>query len=118
TVHEELSDSPESYYAHKIDSSTIHEPNSDKVMEIRDSNGPLDAEIPTKEIAETSDHRGWNSDNSTNNDLAIAREENHRLRGILEMAESSIFELKSEVNVLHSYANEMGTETQKIAHHL
>ncbi|KAI3685409.1 hypothetical protein L6452_34651 [Arctium lappa] len=127
-IHEEFSDSPvrcdgssntsETYYADKIDSSSIHEPNSHTSMASGDLNGPPHGRILATEKAERSDHQGWSSDYSMNNDLAIAHEENHRLRGILEMAESSIFELKLELSALHSYANEMGTETQKIAHHL
>lgn len=55
------------------------------------------------------------SEYSVDNDLAIAYEENHRLRGSLEVAESSVSELKMELSVLQSHANEMGTETQKLA---
>ena len=42
------------------------------------------------------------------NDLAIAYEENNRLRGSLEVAESSIIELKLEVSSLQSHADEIG----------
>lgn len=63
-------------------------------------------------------NQGWNSDYSTENNLAIAHEENHRLRGSLEMAEASISELKLELIALHTHANEMGMETQSIAQHL
>ena len=52
------------------------------------------------------------------NDLAIAYEENNRLRGSLEVAESSIIELKLEVSSLQSHADEIGVETQKFAKQL
>ncbi|PWA93371.1 EEIG1/EHBP1 N-terminal domain-containing protein [Artemisia annua] len=57
-------------------------------------------------------------DYSTNNDLVIAHEENRKLRGSLETAESFIIELKQELNTLHSHANELGMETQRITQHL
>ncbi|XP_024971843.1 putative WEB family protein At1g65010, chloroplastic [Cynara cardunculus var. scolymus] len=112
------SNTSETYYADKIDPSSIHEPNSLRSMASGDLNEPPHGQGLPIEKAERSDLQEWSSDYSMNNDLAIAHEENHRLRGILEMAESSIFELKMELSALHSYANEMGIETQKIAQHL
>ncbi|KAI7745253.1 hypothetical protein M8C21_018094, partial [Ambrosia artemisiifolia] len=52
------------------------------------------------------------------NDVAVVYEENHRLRASLAAAESSISELKQELTALQTHANEMGTETQKIAQEL
>ncbi|XP_076932416.1 uncharacterized protein LOC143597937, partial [Bidens hawaiensis] len=57
-----------------------------------------------------------NTDYSSN--LVIALEENQRLRNNLQMAESFIFDLKQELNVLHNHANGMNIETQKITQHL
>ncbi|KAK9073006.1 hypothetical protein SSX86_007328 [Deinandra increscens subsp. villosa] len=88
------------YNADKHDSSGIHES--------RDLNGPVHSQIPSTEKA----------DYSKDNNLAIALEENRRLRGSVEMAESFISELKQELNTLHNQANEMNMETQKIAQHL
>ncbi|GJR66697.1 reverse transcriptase domain-containing protein [Tanacetum coccineum] len=51
-------------------------------------------------------------------DLAIDFEENHRLRGSLEVAESSITELKMVLSLLQSHANEMGNKTQKFSQEL
>ncbi|KAJ0604794.1 putative NT-type C2 domain-containing protein [Helianthus annuus] len=107
-MHEEFSDTPvngqcnnsESYNAAKNDSSGI--PIS------RALNGPVHSQTRSTE----------NADYSKDNKLAIALEENHRLRGSLETAESFVFELKQEVNTLHHQANEMNMETQKIAQHL
>ncbi|GJW91405.1 EEIG1/EHBP1 N-terminal domain-containing protein [Tanacetum coccineum] len=51
-------------------------------------------------------------------DVAIDFEDNHRLRGSLEAAELSITELKMELSLLQSHANEMGNETQKFSQEL
>lgn len=61
---------------------------------------------------------GWVSNYSADNDLAIAHEENNRLRGCLEMAESSIHELKLEVTSLQTHADEIGIEAQNFAQKL
>nr|GFA66693.1 EEIG1/EHBP1 N-terminal domain-containing protein [Tanacetum cinerariifolium] len=50
--------------------------------------------------------------------VAIDFEENHRLRGSLEAVESSIIELKMELSLLQSHANEIGNETQKFSQEL
>ncbi|XP_076947912.1 uncharacterized protein LOC143619989 [Bidens hawaiensis] len=52
------------------------------------------------------------------NDVTIVYEENNRLRASLAAAESSISELKQELTALQTHANEMGTETQKLAQEL
>ncbi|KAI7996580.1 hypothetical protein LOK49_LG10G02344 [Camellia lanceoleosa] len=57
-------------------------------------------------------------DYSMDNDLSIAYEENSRLRASLEVAESSIVELKLEVSSLQSHADEIGIETQRFAQQL
>ncbi|GKC76925.1 hypothetical protein Tco_1127699 [Tanacetum coccineum] len=51
-------------------------------------------------------------------DVAIDFEDNHRLKGSLEAAELSITELKMELSLLQSHANEMGSETQKFSQEL
>ncbi|XP_076890810.1 uncharacterized protein LOC143542019 isoform X2 [Bidens hawaiensis] len=52
------------------------------------------------------------------NDVAIIYEENNQLRASLLATESSISELKQELAALQTHANEMGTETQKLAQEL
>ncbi|XP_047978292.1 myosin-10-like [Salvia hispanica] len=52
------------------------------------------------------------------NELAMACLENSRLRGSLESAESSLFNLKLEVSSLQGVADELGAETQKLSHEL
>ncbi|KAL3844755.1 hypothetical protein ACJIZ3_002158 [Penstemon smallii] len=51
-----------------------------------------------------------------NNELAVAYEENNRLRVSLELAESSFYNLKLEVTSLENIADQLGTETQKFSH--
>ncbi|KAK3028843.1 hypothetical protein RJ639_037687 [Escallonia herrerae] len=107
-----------SLYAEKHDASSTHEIDSLKSTVSGDLNGLTLCQSPRAEKGDPSDHRGWSSDYSMDNDLAIAYEENSRLRGTLEVAESSIFELKLEVSSLQSHADEIGTETQKFAYQL
>ncbi|KAK2999473.1 hypothetical protein RJ639_023412 [Escallonia herrerae] len=107
-----------SLYAEKHDASSTHEIDSLKSTVSGDLNGLTHCQSPQAEKGDPSDHRGWSSDYSMDNDLAIAYEENSRLRATLEVAESSIFELKLEVSSLQSHADEIGAETQKFAYQL
>ncbi|KAL1547051.1 myosin-10-like [Salvia divinorum] len=52
------------------------------------------------------------------NELAMTCLENSQLRGSLELAESSLFNLKLEVSSLQVVADELGAETQKLSHEL
>ncbi|CAA3002086.1 Double-stranded RNA-binding protein 6 [Olea europaea subsp. europaea] len=52
--------------------------------------------------------RRWSLDYSMDNELAMACEENNGLSEGLELAESSISELKMEVSSLQSLADELG----------
>ncbi|KAJ0987382.1 hypothetical protein J5N97_005738 [Dioscorea zingiberensis] len=61
---------------------------------------------------------GWSPDYSLDNDLAVAYEENNRLRVRLEAAESNISRLKLEASSLHALADEFVVETQRLAHQL
>ncbi|PWA70211.1 EEIG1/EHBP1 N-terminal domain-containing protein [Artemisia annua] len=98
-IHEECSDShvtfdgssnaSESYNTHDVDSIK---------SKVSASQSP-----PTEKIRE---------------DVAFVFEENLRLRGSLDAAESSISELKMELSVLQSHANEIGSETQKFSQEL
>ncbi|KAI7978905.1 hypothetical protein LOK49_Contig649G00002, partial [Camellia lanceoleosa] len=121
-----LEDSADS--AAGFDGST-HENDSLKSTVSGDLNGLSNCQSPQIEKRDTSDHRillqrssdwvqGWSSDYSMDNDLSIAYEENSRLRASLEVAESSIVELKLEVSSLQSHADEIGIETQRFAQQL
>ncbi|GFY85792.1 hypothetical protein Acr_04g0005300 [Actinidia rufa] len=120
------SNTSESLCAEKHDTSSTHEIDSLKSMVSGDLNGLSHCQSPREEKGDTSDHRnlaqgsidsvhGWSSDYSIDNDLAIAYEENNRLRGCLELAESSILELKLEVSSLQSHADEIGIEARRLS---
>ncbi|KAM7514618.1 hypothetical protein LguiA_004201 [Lonicera macranthoides] len=126
------SSTSESIYAEKNDTSSAHEIDSLKSTVSGDLNGLSQSQSPNTEKENPSNHRnsaqgssdrvqGWaipSSDYSADNDLVIANEENSRLRESLQVAESSIFELKLELSSLQSNAEEFGVETQKFAHQL
>ncbi|KAJ9545912.1 hypothetical protein OSB04_025619 [Centaurea solstitialis] len=107
------SNTSENCYADKHDSSSAHEVDSVKSSRVSGSQMEKGDGPNHRKLAPRS-----GSDYSVDNDLAAAYEENHRLRGSLEVAESSVSELKLELSVLRSHANEMGTETQKLAQEL
>ncbi|KAF9608198.1 hypothetical protein IFM89_007820 [Coptis chinensis] len=120
---DDISNTSESLCAEKHGSST-HENESLKSTISGDLSGIPFSQSPRLEKGDPSDHRllaqgandwvhGWSSDYSVDNDLVTAYEENSRLRGSLEMAESSILELKLEISSLQSHADELGVETQK-----
>nr|GME04809.1 putative leucine-rich repeat-containing protein DDB_G0290503 isoform X1 [Ipomoea batatas] len=121
------SNASESFYAEKNDASSTQEINSVKSASFGDSNEPPNSQSPQPRQTTPSESQvvargsndsvhGWVSDCSMDNDLAIACDENNRLRGSLELAETSIFELKLEVSSLQSQANELGVEAEKFAH--
>ena len=120
------SNTSESLCAEKHDTSSTHEIDSLKSTISGDLNGLSHTQSPQTEKGDPSDQRflaqgsndwvhGWSSDYSVDNDLTIAYEENNRLRGSLEVAESSIIELKLEVSSLQSHADQIGVETLKFA---
>ncbi|XP_071923767.1 uncharacterized protein [Coffea arabica] len=122
------SNTSESVYAERHDPGSAHEIDSLKSTISGDMNGVTHCQSPHTHKLDTSDSRitiapgssdsvqGWGSDFSVDNDLATAYEENNRLRGSLEFAESSFFEFKLEVRALQSQADEIGIETQKFSH--
>ncbi|KAK9096791.1 hypothetical protein Sjap_022288 [Stephania japonica] len=116
---DDSSNTSESLYAEKHDSST-HENDSLKSAMSGDLGGQSLSLSPT-EKGDSSTHRNndwvhsWSSDYSMENELAAAAEENSRLRASLELAESSILELKLEMTTLQSHSDELGAETQKFA---
>ncbi|XWS15052.1 hypothetical protein CRYUN_Cryun35bG0061300 [Craigia yunnanensis] len=121
------SNTSESLYAEKHDTSSTHEIDSLKSTVSGDLAGL--SHSPQQENGDPSNHRflaqgtndwvhGWSSDYSGDNDLTVAYEENIRLRGCLEVAESSIQELKMEVSLLQNHASQIGAETEKFAEQL
>ncbi|XP_062025679.1 uncharacterized protein LOC133741997 [Rosa rugosa] len=120
------SNTSESLYAEKHDTSSTHEIDSLKSTTSGDLGGLSLGQSPRKEKGDHSDQRflaqgtsewahSWASDYSGDADLPNAYEENSRLRGSLEAAESSILELKQEVSSLQSQADEIGVEAQKFS---
>lgn len=117
---DDSSNTSESLYAEKHDSST-HENESLKSTTSGDLGViPLNNSHPEK--GDASDHRlstqgpndwvhGWSSDYSMDNELVTAYEENSRLKRSLDMAESSLSELKLEMSSLQRQADELGVET-------
>ncbi|XP_071709954.1 uncharacterized protein [Rutidosis leptorrhynchoides] len=114
-MHEEYSDSQvtcdggssntsENYYIDKHDLPSTREVDSVK------SSISKNQTSPTEKIN--------GSDHSMENDLTIAYEENRRLKESLEVAESSISELKLELTALQTHANGIGKETEKITQEL
>ncbi|XP_060198820.1 uncharacterized protein LOC132627474 [Lycium barbarum] len=104
------SNTSESLYAEKHDSSSAHETDSQGLQSEKGNKSDNQAMAQS-----SSSVHGWASDCSMDNELAIAYEENNRLRASLELAESSIFDLKLEVSALQSQANEFGSETEKFS---
>ncbi|KAM3305495.1 centromere-associated protein E [Capsicum chacoense] len=104
------SNTSESLYAEKHDSSSAHETDSQGLPSEKGNKSDSQAMAQN-----SSSVHGWASDCSVDNELAIAYEENNRLRASLELAESSIFELKLEVSSLQGQANELGSETEKFS---
>lgn len=120
------SNTSESLYTEKLDPSSANEIQSRKDKVSGDMNGDPNCLSSRILKGDSSDSRvmahgssdsvhGWGSDYSLDNDLAIANVENNRLRGNLELAESSIFELKLEVSSLQSQADEIRLETQNFS---
>ena len=123
------SNTSESLYAEKHEVSSIPEIDSLKSTISGDLGGLSLSQSPQPGKGDPSDNRflaqgtsdwvhGWSSDYSADNDLAIAYEENSRLRASLEAAESSILELKLEVSSLQSHADEIGVEAQNFSQQL
>ncbi|CAI9777978.1 unnamed protein product [Fraxinus pennsylvanica] len=120
------SNTSESLYPEKHETSSTHEIDSLKSMVSDDLNGlsccqslrigkgdPSDHQIMAQGSSDSAQR--WSSDNSMDNEFAMAREENNRLSGGLELAESSILDLKLEVSSLQSLADELGIETRKFS---
>ncbi|XP_042501722.1 golgin subfamily B member 1-like isoform X2 [Macadamia integrifolia] len=122
---EGLSNSSESIYAEKHETSSMHEIDSLKSTFSGEFGGLPLSQTNRPDKRDPSDHQisqpgssdwgqGWSSDN----DFTTAYEENNRLRESLELAESSILELELLVSSLKSHADELGSETQKFSEQL
>ncbi|XP_073143475.1 uncharacterized protein [Henckelia pumila] len=120
------SNTSESLFTEKHDTSSIQDVDSLKIM-----SGDLQTfshcQSPHSEKGDSSELQKmaqgssdsafmWGSVYSFDNELAIAREETNQLRESLELAESSFLGLKLEVSSLQSLAGELGTETQNFSH--
>ncbi|KAL2231983.1 UNVERIFIED_CONTAM: hypothetical protein Sindi_1378300, partial [Sesamum indicum] len=121
------SNTSESLYAEKHETCIAHEVDSLKSTTSGDVHALLHCQSPLKVKGDPSDQQdmaqgstgsaqGWSSNNSMDTELAMACEENNRLKGSLELAETSFFNLKLEVSSLQSLADELGAETQKFSH--
>ncbi|KAH6827871.1 hypothetical protein C2S53_015793 [Perilla frutescens var. hirtella] len=117
-----------SLYAEKHDTSSTQELDNVKCTMSGDPYGLSHCQSPSA-AKDLSDHQnvaqgstgsahGWGSSNSMDNEFAMACEENSRLRGSLELAESSLFNLKLEVSSLQGVSDELGAETQKLSNEL
>jgi len=123
------SNTSESLYAEKHDTSSTHEIDRLKSTVSGDLAGLSLSQGPQLEKGDLSDHQfsaqgtndwvhAWSSDYHADNDLAAAYGVNGRLIGSLEVAESSILELRQEVSSLQGHADEIGYEAQKFAKQL
>ncbi|XP_038875184.1 uncharacterized protein PFB0145c isoform X2 [Benincasa hispida] len=116
------SNTSESLYAEKHD---VHEIDSIKSTVSGDLGGLSIGQSPGSEKGDQGDQysvqgsnnwaHNWGSEFAADGELATAYKENNRLRESLEVAESSIVELRLEVSSLQNHVDEMGIETQKIA---
>ncbi|KAM2668543.1 uncharacterized protein LOC126605361 isoform X1 [Malus sylvestris] len=120
------SNTSESLYAEKHDTSSTHEIDSIKSTASGDLGGLSLSQSPGQEKRHPTDQRflaqgtsewahSWGSDFSADADLPNTYEENSRLRGSLEAAELSILELKQEVSSLQVHADEIGNDAKKIS---
>ncbi|KAL3603687.1 hypothetical protein D5086_004546 [Populus alba] len=124
-----FSNTSESLYAEKHDISSTHEIDRLESTVSGDLDGLSLSQGPQLEKGDLSDHQflaqgtndwvhAWSSDYHADNDLAAAYEVNGRLKGSLEVAESSILALRQEVSSLQGHADEIGYEAQKFAKQL
>ncbi|PPR84762.1 hypothetical protein GOBAR_AA35948 [Gossypium barbadense] len=109
------SNNSDSLYAEKHEMSSAHENDGQKSTVYVAGLGHRDSSVHQLLALGTN---GWVHDYSADNDMTIAYEENNRLRGFLEVAESSIQELKMELSLLQNHANQIGDETEKFAEQL
>ncbi|KAG6602046.1 hypothetical protein SDJN03_07279, partial [Cucurbita argyrosperma subsp. sororia] len=114
------SNTSESLYAEK------HEIDSIKSTVSGDLGAISTGQSPGSEKGDQGDHQysvqgsnkwahNWGSDYAADGELAAVYKENHRLRESLEVANSSIVELKLEVSTLQNHVDDMDVETQKFA---
>ncbi|KAL6493170.1 hypothetical protein OROGR_032929 [Orobanche gracilis] len=122
-----LSNTSGSLYAEKLETTSTHEIDSLRSPMSGDLHVLSHCQSPHTVKPDPSDHhntastgsaKGWGSDISRDNELAMDSEEYDRLRGSLELAESSFSHLKLEVSSLQSLADGLGAETQRFSQQL
>uniref|UniRef100_A0A1D1XQ81 Myosin-2 n=1 Tax=Anthurium amnicola TaxID=1678845 RepID=A0A1D1XQ81_9ARAE len=117
----------DSICAEKFDSSSTHESDITKItisgevggFPVGQSAQPETREKPEYHLMAQGSNEwahGWSSDYSVDNDLSSVYDENIRIKGWLDKTESSLLEMKMEINSLQSLADELGAETQRLTH--
>ncbi|CAH8332807.1 unnamed protein product [Eruca vesicaria subsp. sativa] len=100
--------------ADKHDISSANEIDSLKSMVSGDLSGLAQSPQTEKDAREW--HNGWGSEYlNKNSDLGNAIEENIKLKGFVEDMDSSINEIKIEVNSLQSHADDIGSKAQEFS---
>ena len=100
--------------ADKHDISSTNEIDSLKSMVSGDLSGLAQSPQTEKDAREW--HNGWGSEYlNKNSDLGNAIEENIKLKGFVEDMESSINEIKTEVNSLQCHADDIGSKAQEFS---
>ncbi|KAL0695135.1 hypothetical protein Bca4012_062315 [Brassica carinata] len=100
--------------ADKHDISSTNEIDSLKSMVSGDLSGLAQSPQTEKDAREW--HNGWGSEYlNKNSDLGNAIEENIKLKGFVEDMESSINEIKIEVNSLQCHADDIGSKGQEFS---
>ncbi|CAN6880783.1 unnamed protein product [Brassica oleracea] len=100
--------------ADKHDISSTNEIDSLKSMVSGDLSGLAQSPQTEKDAREW--HNGWGSEFlNKNSDLGNAIEENIKLKGFVEDMDSSINEIKTEVNSLQCHADDIGSKAQEFS---
>ncbi|KAF3609648.1 hypothetical protein DY000_02046139, partial [Brassica cretica] len=100
--------------ADKHDISSTNEIDSLKSMVSGDLSGLAQSPQTEKDAREW--HNGWGSEYlNKNSDLGNAIEENIKLKGFVEDMDSSINEIKTEVNSLQCHADDIGSKAQEFS---
>ncbi|CAA7401748.1 unnamed protein product [Spirodela intermedia] len=109
----------DSMYAEKVDISSTHGSST----KITNDGGQINQtesrhESPHHLLVQSTNERahGWSSDFSVDNSLSSLYDENIKMRECLEVAESSILVMSTEINSLQCLAGELGADTQRLTH--
>lgn len=110
----------DSMYAEKVDISSTHGTSTTKITidggQIHQTEIRHDS--PHHLLAQSTKERGhgWSSGFSADNSLSSLYDENIKMRECLEVAESSILVMTTEINSLQRLAEELGAETKILSH--